>query len=208
MKNSNKKYTYPVFESIRYQDGSYIGLEYHLMRMQRTYRRLYAAECPFDLKKILDGPADCRWVNGLYKVRFLYNRDAYEIQKEPYQRAVIRHFGLVEAGDLDYSLKYTDRSALDALKAGSEQDEIIIIRDGLVTDTSFSNLAFCRHGGWFTPKRPLLPGTARAYLLDIGILAEKDIPADEIGTYTGFKLINAMMDWKSAPVYSIQSIRK
>lgn len=59
-------------------------------------------------------------------------------------------------------------------------DEIIIIKNGLVTDTSFTNIAIYKHGMWLTPKHPLLLGTKRAALLEKGIIQEADITVDDL----------------------------
>lgn len=59
-------------------------------------------------------------------------------------------------------------------------DEIIIIKNGLVTGTSFTNIAIYKDGKWITPKHPLLLGTKRAALLEKGIIQEADITVDDL----------------------------
>ncbi len=49
-------------------------------------------------------------------------------------------------------------------------DDILIIRDGLLTDTSICNVALWNGTSWITPARPLFSGTMRAYLLDKGLV--------------------------------------
>ena len=39
-----------------------------------------------------------------------------------------------------------------------EQDEILITRNGLLTDTSIANIALFNGKEWHTPKHPLLKG--------------------------------------------------
>ena len=58
--------------------------------------------------------------------------------------------------------------------------EIIIIKNGLVIDTSFTNIAIHKDGKWLTPKHPLLLGTKRAALLEQGIIQEADITVDDL----------------------------
>ena len=44
-------------------------------------------------------------------------------------------------------------------------DDIIIVKNGLVTDSFYANLAFLKNGIWFTPETPLLLGVQRQFLL-------------------------------------------
>ena len=73
-------------------------------------------------------------------------------------------------------------------------DEVIIVKDGYITDTSYTNLCFFDGTTWFTPDTPLLPGTMRQRLLDQGIIKEKSIPLSDLNKYQSISLINAMMD--------------
>ena len=86
--------------------------------------------------------------------------------------------------------------ALSARKGSC--DDILIVKNGLVTDTSFSNVAFLDGSRWLTPEHPLLEGTKRAKLLEAGILAEADIRPEEIYRFKKVRLINAMMDWEDS----------
>ena len=74
-----------------------------------------------------------------------------------------------------------------------EADDILIVRNGLLTDTSIANIALWDGRQWHTPTRPLLKGTRRAELLDNGILTEHDIPVEKIWTYRKIRLFNAML---------------
>ena len=96
--------------------------------------------------------------------------------------------------DIDYHLKYADRSALESLKCGLAPDEEpLIVKRGLVTDTTFANVVFrARSGVLYTPRTPLLEGTRRAALLDAHILTTADIAPADLNSFTDFYLINAM----------------
>ena len=74
-----------------------------------------------------------------------------------------------------------------------EADEVVIIRNGLLTDTSYSNIALFDGRHWVTPRQPLLRGTMRQSLLDAGVLTEQDIKAEDWSSYRRVSLINAMM---------------
>ena len=76
-----------------------------------------------------------------------------------------------------------------------ENDDILIVRRGLLTDTSIANIALFDGKDWFTPKLPLLRGTCRTALIDNGIIKEKDIRPEELSSYSFVRLFNAMIKW-------------
>ena len=52
---------------------------------------------------------------------------------------------------MEYNYKWEDRSQLDALYAKRENvDDILIVKNGLITDTLYANIAFEKSGQWFT----------------------------------------------------------
>ena len=90
---------------------------------------------------------------------------------------------------------YSFRQVLDALlQQKGECDEVLITRNGFITDTSYSNVVLAREGKLFTPAQPLLNGTKRQQLLQRGIIQTKDIHRDSLGEYERVILINAMLD--------------
>jgi 4-amino-4-deoxychorismate lyase len=107
----------------------------------------------------------------------------------------------------DYSYKYVDRRALDELFAQrGEQDDILILRDGLITDTSVGNVAFCKNDRWFTPSMPLLAGTTWKRLVRSGILIPRPIHQNDLLRYDAFKIFNAMNDWSEVEEHSVRNI--
>ena len=69
-----------------------------------------------------------------------------------------------------------------------DKDDILIVKNGLLTDTSIANIALYDGNDWYTPLHPLLKGTKRAELLDKGVLKEK-----EIKYHTATHLLNAAL---------------
>lgn len=137
-------------------------------------------------------PSDLR--EGKVKCRVLYHETIEEITFERYQPKRVKSLKLMEAFP-DYRFKYADRQALEALlQQKGECDEILITRDGFITDTSYSNVVLTQEGKLFTPARPLLNGTKRRKLLQMGIIQPKDIHRDSLGEYERVILINAMLD--------------
>ena len=114
----------------------------------------------------------------------------------PYQKRVIRTLQPIQADHLDYALKYADRTELDRLFAQKgDADDILIVKNGLATDTSIANIAFFNGTKWLTPKHPLLKGTTRARLLDEKKIFESEIYIQDLDKFTDFALMNAMIDF-------------
>ena len=75
------------------------------------------------------------------------------------------------------------------------EDDVLVVRKGLLTDTSICNVAFWNGKQWIPPTVPLLAGTKRASLLDRGEMDSGDIrPADMPG-YSRIRLFNAMIEF-------------
>ena len=74
-------------------------------------------------------------------------------------------------------------------------DEIIIIKEGVVTDTSIANIAIFYQGNWITSKQCLLKGTVRNRLLEEKRLIEKDINLPMLQSASKIALMNAMIDF-------------
>jgi 4-amino-4-deoxychorismate lyase len=76
----------------------------------------------------------------------------------------------------------------------THDSDVLIVKNGLITDTSFANIAFSDGNKWYTPDTPLLKGTQRAYYLAQGILTERRISPADLRGFTKARLINAMLD--------------
>ncbi|MEA3490789.1 MAG: aminotransferase class IV [Campylobacterota bacterium] len=180
-----------LLETIHIEDGKPLNLYYHNQRFNRTRREIFKIYREFDLATIIKAPAmeSCR-------CRLLYSDEILSVEYLPYRPKEIKRVALVES-DVTYRYKFADRSGLDQLMRESiGSDDILIIQDKLVTDTTIANTAFLDNGVWFTPSRPLLEGTTRQRLLDNGFLIPKDIHIGEIDRFDGFALMNAMIGFK------------
>lgn len=178
-------------ETIRIQDGELMNLPYHQKRMERTLSYLGSGwRCV--LNDVLhDRPHE----DGVFKARVVYEETGVkEVEYLPYKMRSIRTLKLVTCDDIDYTFKSTDRSRLiELLQLKGDADEVIIVKHGMLTDTSYSNIALFDGVKWYTPRLPLLTGTMRQSLIDRGILLEKDITTDDFSHYYKVSLINAMM---------------
>jgi len=155
-----------------------------------------------DLGQIVEIPDSLE--EGVYKCRVLYNNVIESIELHPYFPKNIQTLRLVEDNDIDYTFKYEDRRAFDRMLAQKEEaDEILIVKNGFITDTSYSNIVFFDGQNWVTPDTYLLNGTQRQHLLAEGLIKEAGIRPSDLEKYTGAKLINAMLDFDATPLVKI-----
>ena len=195
-----KKHSPTLLETIRLEYGVPQHLSWHTARLNHTRRELFGVTDSLDLLQYLQQHAVLLLPQSpLAKLRLIYNdSQILSIDVTPYTPKPIRHITLIEA-DIDYQYKYTDRTALDHL-ATLVNNEILITTNGYLRDTSIANIALHRHGTWFTPNIPLLPGTTRARLLAEGFLLPKDIHQDTLPSYDRLGLMNAMTGFIELPM--------
>jgi len=180
-----------LLETIRVQDGQPAHLAYHQQRVDQSLKALgYTAR--YELASLIKVPD-----SALYRCRIVYDETSFEISYIPYRKRAVRTLQPVQADGLDYALKYADRSALNALfEQRGAADDILIIKNGMVTDTSIANIAFFDGQRWVTPKHPLLKGTTRARLLVEKKIFESEIRLDDLPKFTRFALLNAMIGFE------------
>ena len=124
----------------------------------------------------------------------------------PYKYRDISSFKVVVSNEISYPLKSVDRVAFETLKSKASADEILIVKNGLLTDTSFSNLVFKKGMDWFSPTTFLLNGVQRQSLLLQNKIKEIEIGLHNIQDFSHFKLINAMCDFVTSKEYSVSDI--
>jgi 4-amino-4-deoxychorismate lyase len=136
----------------------------------------------------------------------VYDDVSREVEYLPYKPKPVGSLQMVYHDRIQYPYKYTDRSTINSLFAlRKDCDDILIIKRGLVTDTSYANIVFKRKDVWVTPWSALLKGTMRAYLLERNLIVEEKIRMEEIKTFEAFKLINALLEF-DAPEIEVSHI--
>lgn len=179
-------------ETIKILDGKIYNLSYHQERYESVLQALGIEEKK-NLAEFINPP---EW--GLYRCRLVYNETDIEVTYHEYKKREISTLKLIFENEIDYVHKSIDRKVLDNLFDKREDaDDILIIKELFVTDTSIANIAFfTQEGKWITPKTPLLKGTTRARLLDEGKIIEADIKVHELRSFPKVALLNAMVDFE------------
>jgi 4-amino-4-deoxychorismate lyase len=132
---------------------------------------------------------------GLVRCKIIYGPDIRNITFEKCEKRIIRSLKLVTCDSIDYHVKYDDRRLLESLfEQRGTCDEILIVKNGFISDTSISNIVFKDGKYWVTPTTPLLSGTCRERLINENRLVIRDIRPEDITLYEGCKPINAMRD--------------
>lgn len=195
-----------LFETIRLEDGKFHNLEFHNQRFNSSRKILFGSTRPIHLEEFLDIPAG--YEKGLFKCRVTYSEKIDTILFEPYVRRPVASLQLVEDNLISYSHKFTDRTNLSRLyEKRHHSDDILIVKNGFLTDTSFSNIIFRLGMTWVTPAQPLLCGTMRAKLIHCKAIKPENIPVSKLSKYEAACLINAMLPFEMPDEIPIGSIR-
>lgn len=177
-------------ETIRIENGVVCNLAYHNRRMNETRTALFGQSQPLDLSDYITLLQN----NGRIKCRVVFREKIEEVTYAPYTVRSIKSLQLVNSDTIDYHLKSTNRDMLNTLfSQRCGHDDVLIVKKGLLTDTSFTNIALFDGEKWFTPSTPLLKGTQRAYLLNQGLVYIRQIGVEDLYSYRQVVLFNAMI---------------
>lgn len=136
-----------------------------------------------------------------------YDEKINEITYKKYVPRNINSLKIVTADNLDYAFKYSDRKFLEShLQYRGECDEILIVQQGCITDTSYSNVVFEKQGIFYTPDTYLLNGTKRQQLISEGVIKEIPISIENIYDFEKIYLTNAMLDIKDNICFPARNI--
>jgi 4-amino-4-deoxychorismate lyase len=188
-----------LIESIKLLDGELFNLSYHEQRMNRSLKALCGTEDFFDLALFLekcDNP-----VKGFFKCRITYDDQVQDVEFLPYEPRPVQTLKIVESDSIEYEFKYKDRSKIDKLfKRRDGCDDILIVKDDLVTDSSYSNVVFRKGTKWITPWSALLKGTMRQSLIEQNLIQEEDIRVEDIRDFDSCRIINAMLGFDAQEI--------
>lgn len=180
-----------LIESIRILNGRISQLNLHEDRCNQSRAKLWNLTKAIKLKEKISIPAS--YSKGLVKCRIVYGHEIEEISFQNYQIRSINKIKIVHNDAISYPFKYEERKELDNLFANKmEGDEIMIVKNELVTDAYYYNYVFQKGKEYFTPKQPLLEGVRRTSLILNNKIIKKDIFTTEIHEFDAIHLINAM----------------
>jgi 4-amino-4-deoxychorismate lyase len=197
---------FQLFETIKCKDGKLFNMEFHQARFEKACMEYFGISAATNLIEIIEIPDFAK--KGLFRCRVTYSKQIEKIEFIPHQYREIKSLKLVEDNEIDYRFKYTDRERLQKLFGKRANcDDIIIVKNGRITDSTYANLVFFDGENWWTPDTPLLEGTQRKKLLSEGKIFECRITPSDIEKYKIFGLINAMQDLEMMPLINFQNIQ-
>lgn len=193
-KQKFKVVTMQYFETIKCDDNEVLNLSFHEKRVARTIgMNLNLQEYIYPISSKL---LRCKVI---YDENSILSVDYFE-----YKKREIKSLKLIFDDEIEYSKKLLNRESLDNLFSKKEDaDEIIIVKNNLITDTTIANIAIFDGDNWLTPKKPLLEGTTRDRLLEDRFLIEKDITVEMLKNSKKIALMNAMIDFDVLEDYSL-----
>lgn len=180
-----------MFETIRIENGIPQHLLWHERRMEQAIQKFWPGSLPVKLVSLIRVSPE--YSTGTVRCNIHFGPEITDIVFKAYEKRMIRSLKLVICDTIDYPWKFKDRSQLEFLFARRGAcDDILIVKNGLIRDTSMSNIIFYDGLNRITPATPLLKGTCRDRLLEEGWLREADIRPEDLPKFSGCKLINAM----------------
>lgn len=182
------------FETIKCEDYEIHNLIYHSNRISNT------VALNINLQDYIYPTS-----NKLLKCKVIYNNEGVlDVHFTSYEKRDIKTFKIIFDDKIEYSKKSIDRNNINKLFNKKDNcDEIIIVKNGIVHDTSIANIAILYEGIWITSKSCLLKGTTRARYINNNLLTEKDITIEMLKKASKIALMNAMIDFDEMTNYSL-----
>ncbi len=181
-------------ESIKLVDGIFHRVALHQNRIEKVFTEYFPNNKVIDLNELLlhsNFPQ-----NGIYKCRIVFDDSIKQFEFVEYHIRPIKTLKIVETNTKSYPYKIEDRTAInDAFALRASCDDVLLVREGFLTDTSYANIALFDGSNWFTPEFPLVYGVNRAQLLSEGKIHEKQIKLNDLQNYTRIRLFNAMIEF-------------
>jgi len=182
-----------LLETIKLENGILQNIGLHNERFNRSRYELFGIDEPLQLENEINLPKNIS--NDIYKCRIIYGRNIEKIEIIPYRIRTINALKIVHDNSIQYQYKYQNRDVINRLYSlKGECDDVLIVRNGLVTDTSYCNIVFSDGKKLITPSLPLLKGTKREQLLSKAVIIEDEIKLSDIYLFKKAFLINAMID--------------
>ncbi|MDD3687386.1 MAG: aminotransferase class IV [Bacteroidales bacterium] len=196
---------YRFFETIKIENGEVLNLDYHLQRMMRTsldygLDHNVVKEATINLSKM---PFENSYHS---RCKLSYDNSGYNFDFSELVSRRVTSLKIVLDDSVSYSHKFCDRRNINALFDKREDcDDVLIVKNGQLTDTSIANILLFDGSSWVTPDSPLLNGTCRQRLIDEGRIEVRQILLSDLKSYSSIMLINALRDFDETEVLNIAS---
>jgi 4-amino-4-deoxychorismate lyase len=194
-----------LIETIRIENGIPSLLSFHQERMDRARKDLFGLE---DSCNLTDHFSDFSLPqSGIWKCRVTYSKGIEKTEFEAYLKKSIKSLQVVEVDDFNYDYKHANRDGINQLfNLRNQADDILIIKNQLLTDTSYCNIALWNGINWITPLNPLLKGVRRESLIRSGQIQTGEILLNDLKYLHSLKLFNAMISFEEAEEITTASI--
>lgn len=193
-----------LLESLKITASGIENLDFHNERLNQARLKIFGLKDRLDLSNFIQLPYLKK--SEVFKCRVIYQEDVIKIEYISYKKKDIKTLKAVYDDEVSYEFKFEDRRKLNGLyQLKGPYDDVLIIRNGMVTDFSYGNIVFYDGNQWITPARPLLRGTMRASLIQTKKIVEKDVSIDDLYQFKSFKLINALFGFDE-PAWPIGNI--
>lgn len=181
-----------LVETVKLKDGVFQNLDLHNERFNKSRKALFNVNDLIDLNELLNSYQYEK--RGMFKTRVVYNQDIVKVEFVPYILKQVHSLKLVFA-EIDYTHKYEDRTDINKLfELRDNCDDILIVKNGRLTDTSAANIAFFDNDRWYTPLYPLLKGCEREKLIRSKRIFEEDIKVSDLEKYDKAAIFSTMVD--------------
>ncbi len=195
-------------ETIKIENRKPLNIDWHIKRISKTMYELFNITAghnnlnkfsPLNLKNLFETmelPAQ------LHKCIITYSQNEItDIQLLPYTKKETKKFKLIYCDDIEYNYKYADRSLINKLyDMRDDADDIIIVKNRCITDTSIANLVFFDGKNYYTPDAPLLCGTCRERLIEQNKIKICRITVNALIKFKTFSPVNAMCNDFAQPI--------
>ena len=196
-----------LLETIKYLNGKFVNLDLHQARINLSGKNFFGNRFDADLKNHLKN-SNPPIKKGIFKCRVIYDNSKIKIEYHAYVLPRISSFRIVHDNSINYNYKYANRDSINnLLRRKGNCDDIIIVKNGLVTDSSYANLILFDGKDWVTPATPLLLGTKRELYLTQHRITERNIGVDDLPKYSKIRLINAMIDFEDEVEAGMDHVR-
>ena len=192
-------------ETICYENGNFQRLELHNQRCNRTRSHFFGILPEIQLELHLSVPAHLR--GETLKCTVTYGVDIVKIDYVLYEIRQIRSLRMIVDNSINYEFKYADRSKLAQLyKKRGYYDDILIVKNGLITDISYANTIYLYNNIWYSPENPLLMGTRLQGYLKEGRITPAPLRPKDLCAFSEVRIVNAMISIENSPVIPIRKI--